>query len=203
MEKREETHPSEGCWYMYRVRREGSWGRYRGPPQYQSLRYGASRHIHRLVGRACDVISDAPMADIRLNLPKRGPEPISCGHLRDDFNLPVPDRLLSLGVETGGAHWGDGVAKSVVAADYAVERGVRCAGAVSSEIDREAVGDLLVRDGSGLVGERGNNVKALGINERVLGVCGRPVEGTSAVPINLDLVVPDVRVKGFELLVED
>lgn len=143
------------------------------------------------------------MADIRLYLPKRGPEPISRGHLRDNFDLPVPDRLLSLGVKTGRAHRGDGVAECVVAADHAVERGVRGAGAISSEIDGEAVRDLLVCDGSGLVGECGNNVKALGIDERVLGVCGRPVEGTSTVPINLDLVVPNVRVKGFELLVED
>lgn len=109
------------------------------------------------------------MSAVRLDSPERGPEPISLGHLRSDFHLPVPDRLLPLGVETRGAHGGDGVAERVVAVDHAVERGVGCAAAVGGEVHGEAVGDLLVSDGSGLVGERGDDVEALGIDERVLG----------------------------------
>jgi hypothetical protein len=54
-----------------------------------------------------------------------------------------------------------------------------------------------------LVGEGGDDVEALLINKGVLGVSGGPVEGTGAEAINLDLVVPDVLVEGFEVLVQD
>ena len=119
------------------------------------------------------------------------------------FRSPVPDRLLPLGVQTRRAHGGDGVSERVIAVDHAIERAGRCAAAIGSEVHGEAVGDLLVADGSGFVGECRNDVEALSIDERVLGVGSRPVEGTGSVPVNLDLVVPYVRVKGFEGLIEN
>lgn len=159
--------------------------------------------MHRPVGQACEVISNDPVSDVRLYLPERGPEPIALWHLRCDLYLSISDGLLPLGVEACRADRGDSVAESVVAVDHAVERAGGCAGAVGGEVHREAMGDLLIGDGSGLVGERGDDVEALGIDERVLGGCGGPVEGTGSVPINLDLVVPDVRVKSFKVLIQD
>lgn len=165
-----ETNPSGLCWYRCRGRQGGSWDRCRGLLRCQSLRCEASHRIRRPVGQACDVISnEAPVSDVRLDSPECGPEPISRGHLCSDLHLPVPDSLLPLGVETRGAHGGDGVAKRVVAVDHAVERGGGCAAAVGGEVHGEAIGDLLVGDGSGLVGESRDDVQALGIDERVLG----------------------------------
>lgn len=199
------AHPSGVCWCRCRGRRGGNRRYYRGILQYRFLRCEARHRIRRPVEPSCVVISDEPATAAHLDSPERGPEPISLRHLRNDLHLPVPDRLRPFGVEARRTHGGDGVSERVVAVDHAVEGGVFrvSASAVGGEVDGVAVRDLLVSDGGGLVGEGGDDVEALGIDERVLGVRRRPVEGAGAEAVDLDLVVPYALVKGREGVVED
>jgi hypothetical protein len=48
--------------------------------------------------------------------------------------------------------------------------------AICREVYCVAIPDLLIRDGYGLVRERGNDMKAFGIDERIRRVCCRPVK---------------------------
>jgi hypothetical protein len=199
----DETHPSAMCWCTCRGRRGGNQDYCLVTPRYRSLRCEARRRIRCPEQPSCDDISDALVSTVRLDSPKRRPQPVPRRHLGNDLDLAVLDRLLPLGVEARRAHGVDGVAERVAAAEHAVRGvGVR-AGAVGGEVDGIAVEDLGVGDGGGFIGQGGNDVETLGVDEGVLGVRGRPVEGACSETVELDFVIPDARVESFEALIKN
>lgn len=156
-----------------------------------------------------DLTTSGPVAVNRLlgHHPNGGPEPVTFGHLRNNFDLTVANALLSLGGQACRADRRDHGTLLRVRSDEARRVRAACAGAITTLLVADVEGivgpHLIWCDGRCLICEGRHNVQTLFVDVAVLLVGRGPVEGAVAEAIDLNFMRPYVGVESLEIVFVD